>query len=252
MGRDNVHSSRIEWQGRAHIDRGWAAFVGTTGDNRPHAHHALQVVVALTTPITVLTPTGELQVVTAAVVPSDVVHALVPSDARVGLLYVDAESAYARAFDRANSSILTPPIADMARLRHALTQAAQGDRFGFDAAMAELALAHTPRIEDARVHAVLDRLIAGADLNVSVHDIAAWAHLSPSRFAHRFRAHTGMPVRPFLRWLRLQRAAAAITVGRSVTDAAHAAGFADTAHLTRTFQRHFGINPRVFGALARR
>lgn len=247
-----MKSSGIVWQGRAHIDRGWAAFIGTTGDNRPHAHHALQVVVALTGPITLLTPTGQLQVDTAAVVPSDVVHALAPSVAPVGLLYVDAESVYARAFDRVDSSIQTPQKADMARLRHALMQAAQGHRSGFDAAMAELTTAHTPRMEDHRVHEVLDRLIARADLNISVHDIAPWAHLSPSRFAHRFRAHTGMPVRPFLRWLRLQRAATAITAGQSVTDAAHVAGFADTAHLTRTFQRHFGINPRVLGALARR
>ena len=30
--------------------------------------------------------------------------------------------------------------------------------------------------------------------------------------------------------------------GASLTDAAHGAGFADSAHLSRTFRRMFGIN----------
>ena len=44
-------------------------------------------------------------------------------------------------------------------------------------------------------------------------------------------------------WLRLERAVAVFAAGGSLTDAAHAAGFADSAHLSRTFRRMFGLAP---------
>jgi len=42
-------------------------------------------------------------------------------------------------------------------------------------------------------------------------------------------------------WLRLMRAVERFAAGASLTDAAHEAGFADSAHLSRTFRRMFGI-----------
>jgi AraC-like DNA-binding protein len=51
-------------------------------------------------------------------------------------------------------------------------------------------------------------------------------------------------VRRYVLWLRLQRAVAALSSGRSVTDAAYAAGFSDAAHLSRTFRRMLGCPPR--------
>jgi AraC-like DNA-binding protein len=50
-------------------------------------------------------------------------------------------------------------------------------------------------------------------------------------------------LRPYLRWLRLQRAARELVSGRSVTQAAQVAGFADAARLTRTFRRMLGATP---------
>ena len=44
-------------------------------------------------------------------------------------------------------------------------------------------------------------------------------------------------------WLRLQRAASSLQAGLSITDAAHEAGFADAAHLSRVCRRMFGIAP---------
>jgi len=69
---------------------------------------------------------------------------------------------------------------------------------------------------------------------------------------HVFTRSVGVPLRPYVRWLRLQRAAAELTTGSSVTDAAHAAGFADAAHLTRTFREMFGATPSAIAARARR
>jgi transcriptional regulator GlxA family with amidase domain len=93
-----------------------------------------------------------------------------------------------------------------------------------------------PRIERAvaRVRSHLDRI-------VPLREIAASVHLSPERFRHLFLAQTGVRFRAYVLWLRLEIALAAYVQGRSLTDAAQAGGFADSAHLSRTFKKMFGI-----------
>jgi len=46
-------------------------------------------------------------------------------------------------------------------------------------------------------------------------------------------------------WRKLTRAMVAIGSERTIAAAAHAADFADAAHLTRTFYQMFGIAPSV-------
>ena len=81
-----------------------------------------------------------------------------------------------------------------------------------------------------------------AELPNTLSQFAKEAALSPSRLRHRLVEIVGMPFRPYLRWLRLQRAMKFIAGGASLTEAAYAAGFADGAHLSRTMRRHFGIS----------
>lgn len=231
------------WRGKAHIGAGWAAFLGSTGDNRPHAHHALQVIAAFGPPVTLWTPLHGAQSVTLAVVPSDARHALLPSSTQVGLLYIDAESTLGRSLHHSTARDGSLSTASMAALQDAFECVTRGELGGWEVLLGQLALGTHQRLEDARISDVLDRLQSIPDLALPSFEIAAWAHLSPSRFAHRFRSYTGMPLRPYLRWLRLQRAASAMAHGTGATDAAHAAGFADAAHFSRTFQRHFGIRP---------
>ena len=99
---------------------------------------------------------------------------------------------------------------------------------------------------DYRVKRVLRALpnrLADAD-TVSLDAVAASVGLSPSRFMHLFTMSVGVPLRPYVLWLRLQCGAGELARGRTVTDAAHAAGFSDAAHFTRTFRRMIGATPR--------
>ena len=79
--------------------------------------------------------------------------------------------------------------------------------------------------------------------DVSLQTLAGIAGLSPSRFMHVFTESVGVPVRPYILWLRLQRAACDLMEGASVARAAHHSGFSDGAHLTRTFRRMLGTTP---------
>jgi AraC-like DNA-binding protein len=78
------------------------------------------------------------------------------------------------------------------------------------------------------------------------HSLAALARrtqLSPGRLMHAFTESVGIPLRPYLAWLRLQRAAGAIVSGMALSQAALSAGFSDAAHMGRTFRRMFGAPP---------
>ncbi len=85
--------------------------------------------------------------------------------------------------------------------------------------------------------------IAPPEADLSLAALAARARLSPGRFMHAFTATAGIPLRPWLRWLKLERAGAGIAAGLPLGEAAHGAGFSDAAHMTRTFRRMFGVTP---------
>ena len=65
--------------------------------------------------------------------------------------------------------------------------------------------------------------------------------LSESRFLHLFSQELGITWRPYLLWRRMMCAIQAIINNSSATEAAHLAGFSDSAHLSRTFRTTFGM-----------
>ena len=73
--------------------------------------------------------------------------------------------------------------------------------------------------------------------------LAARVHLSPSRFRHLFRSEMGISVQGYLRWQRLSATLSTSARGVSLTEAAHEAGWADSAHLARVFRATFGVQP---------
>jgi AraC family transcriptional regulator len=101
-----------------------------------------------------------------------------------------------------------------------------------------------PRIATARSLVTQQFLV---EQSHPITSLATSAHLSPSRFRHLFRSEVGMSVQSYLRWRRLYAALRATSYGVSLTEAAHTAGFADSAHLTRVCRATFGIPPaRIF------
>jgi AraC-like DNA-binding protein len=96
---------------------------------------------------------------------------------------------------------------------------------------------------DPRVSRSIEWIRAGREQGIIVGEIAAGVDLSESRFSHLFTEHVRVPVRRYLLWLRLRDALHLLAAGGSLTETAHEAGFADSAHLTRTFRISLGIAP---------
>jgi AraC-like DNA-binding protein len=78
----------------------------------------------------------------------------------------------------------------------------------------------------------------------SVREAAALACLSPSRFRARFAEEVGLPFTRYRLWRRMAVVMRTVEAGGSLTEAAHAAGFASSAHLSTTFRRMFGLSAR--------
>lgn len=107
----------------------------------------------------------------------------------------------------------------------------------------------TARLHPAVAH-VLRTVPARLDNgSIRLHDLAREVHLSESRLTHVFSAELGLPFRAYVRWLRVQRAVELLAAGHSLTEVAHRAGFADSAHLTRVCRRMFGAPPSLFSGI---
>jgi len=78
---------------------------------------------------------------------------------------------------------------------------------------------------------------------LTLEQVASEVFLSPSRFRHLFVEQTGLALRPYILWRRFLRVWELLMAGESLSSAAHSAGFADAAHLTRTSRRMFGFPP---------
>lgn len=225
----------------------------------PHAHHAIQLTFLLEGAYEIgLADSGLSGPVTA--VGSDVPHRFRARGA-VAFLFVAPESAAGRAISanylggRAWADLTAPLAGELEELRRCFAGLADERellRTG-QGVTARLAGAATAPLPDARVLSMISYAQNALTDNVTLKLAAAEACLSDSRARHLFAMHTGLPFKSFVLWLRLQRALALYVDGRSLTEAAHGAGFADSAHFSRTFRRTFGLpaNQLRFGPLAR-
>lgn len=98
-------------------------------------------------------------------------------------------------------------------------------------------------ISDERILRATAYIRSHLESPLTLEDVAAQAFLSPSRFRHLFVEQTGMALRPYILWRRFLRVWELLMAGESLSTAAHRAGFADAAHLTRTSRRMFGFPP---------
>ena len=220
-------------------------------ESAPHAHHTIHLVLARRGDVRVRVGDAEYSAPGVLTAP-DVVHAVGAADRIVVLAFWDPESvdgASLRATFDTDLRLISQ--AERLELLDGLPDApGRDDLDGFMTRARDTLAApmSRPRMHP-RVRRLLTVLKDDVDVDTSLEALAARVDLSPSRLMHVFTESVGIPLRPYLLWLKLQRAATSIVNGVPLTDAAHEAGFADSAHMTRTFKRMFGMTP---SALQRR
>jgi len=215
----------------------------------PHSHHAVQVTFALEGRFQLQAGNYMVDTPVAAVAP-DVRHAFTAAGT-VAFLFIEPESAAGRAVIRRlfSKRRLTSVDADLFGGLPDQLLAIFRERQATDAALVAIGRALVSRLAgeveigapDERIRKVVAWTHSQLATPVRLADAAAVAGLSPDRLRHVFVKDTGLPFRTYVLWLRLLKAVEAFSRGESLTSAAHLAGFADSAHLSRTFRRTFGV-----------
>jgi AraC-like DNA-binding protein len=98
---------------------------------------------------------------------------------------------------------------------------------------------------DERASRVADLLRTTLPADLDMAALAELAGVSSTRLVHLFAEQYGVPMSSYLLWAKMRRAVSLIQSGRSLTDIAQDTGFADSAHLSRTFQAFYAIKPSV-------
>jgi AraC-like DNA-binding protein len=218
-----------------------------------HSHHAIQLCLPLDGTAQFQTG-GDAQWVTyfGALISPDVAHAFQAPGHVVANLLFEPESMLGRSLlSKYHHQPITPLTAAQVAafvgpLRDAyfngaddLTLSALAQRT--IAAFAGVTIERTAI--DHRITEAIREIRNRIDEPIVLSKLAHQFGLSPGRFRHLFVEETGVSLRAFVLWERLNRALSLGFSGGSWTEAAHAANFADSAHLSRTSRRMFGFAP---------
>jgi AraC-like DNA-binding protein len=216
-----------------------------------HKHHAIQATLSLGGWFTISTRDALMRD-EAVIVAADTEH-LFDAEGLVATLFIEPESNIGRAVKsrfftgRQVASIPLESLDDFpgriaAEFRHPSRDDIALANLGRDLIMS-LGTGVAVDQPDLRISKVIDWISREIDGPISQSDAVAIGDLSASRFRHLFVEQTGLPFKTYVLWLRLTRAVKGYAAGATLTQAAHQAGFADSAHLSRTFRRMFGIAP---------
>ena len=212
-----------------------------------HAHHAIQVVFNLGGWFELSTAGSPPTPGDVVAVAADAPH-LFRSEGRTAILFIEPESRAGRAIGSGlfqGATIVTAPdpsAENLIRLR-----ACQADPRDLEAVgralISGFAAEAGADVVDPRIARVLAWAATRIEGPVGLAEAADEVGLSPGRLRHLFVEQTGLPFRTYLLWLRLNLAVERVVAGASLTEAAHEAGFSDSAHFSRTFRRMFGLQP---------
>jgi len=213
-----------------------------------HKHHCVQLVMALQGELRIRSgPRRKWISCGAALVRPDALHEIDATGVPLLLAFVDVESELGSALLRTISvEILVVEDATVASWRRHL-----GDPAILTAALVEPWVRNhlLPERQEPKLHPAVRRVLRAIRHEIETRDdfplerMAEIGGLSPSRFMHVFTKSVGVPLRPYILWLRLQMACGEMMNGATIAAAAQRAGFSDVAHLNRTLRRMMGMTP---------
>jgi len=228
----------------------WPPLLATRGPGTRtalHAHHAIHLLAAVRGELRVRSgPRVRWHSSPAVVTAPDTPHAISAEGTDVLIVFLDPESEAGAAL---RAVLPREPVSLEPSVRDSLLSIEPSELLGSESVQwtdrlvtAVGGVSRPPHPIHPSVRRLL-RLLRDPHAPRSLAALAGLVGLSPGRLMHVFTESVGIPLRPYLAWLRFQRAASAIVSGCTMGDAAQLAGFADSSHMSRTFRRTFGTPP---------
>lgn len=205
------------WQGELWLATDYCLIAGSAGETGVHAHYPHQLLIASSCEVEALIDGVPARGPVLSIT-SGQPHAIIATGQPTLTLYAE------------------PLAFDLPGLRQLCRQT------GPDAKRLIAALATLPRrpLQPRLAKALLRMRQLDADA-LPAAEIAREAALSLSQLERLFTGELGLSVRRLVLWQRLRFALQLALSGYSLTDAGATAGFADSAHLSRSIRQHFGI-----------
>lgn len=223
----------------------FAVRAATSTASTLHAPHGVGILVGLDNDVSVIEPGRPHVRGRVVVVPPHLRHAAACPGPTIGLLYDPETAPHVAGYSRLRGGafalegrLAARVCAAMAAHRASLSQPEVLDGLGRELAT-WFANASSRRDRDGRVTRVLEAL---RDPTANRRLVVARARISPAHLQALFVRDVGLPMRTFQLWRRLLVALGAFA-RLDATSAAHAAGFADLAHFSRTCRRMLGHSP---------
>ncbi|MGY4490410.1 helix-turn-helix domain-containing protein [gamma proteobacterium L18] len=205
------------WQGELWLGRDFCLIAGMAGATHAHAHYAHQILIACQGQAEVIVE-GQLHRGQVLLIDSGREHAMLAPRQPLITLYAE-------------------PLAFELQALHecCLTAGADLER------LAEQIENLPRRVLDIRLQKALERIRAVGDDALPADQLAHAAALSVSQLERLFTGSLGISARRLVLWQRLRQALKLALQGSNLTEAAMAAGFADSAHFSRSVRRQFGV-----------
>lgn len=234
-----MHASSTNW---LTLGQDRALYLGELPATGLHRHVTPVLLIGLSGRFAVRLADGTALYCYSALVDAGVEHVFDPCGERVALMYLEPDSSEARAlrplFRQAGPVIADPamrPVSKGSFERHL-------NAFDLETLLGAGCIG-MPQTLDARIARSLASLRAMADNAPNRGLLATEAGLSESRFNHLFRAEMGVSFRSYRIWSQLRATLEGYRYRGSLTDAALAGGFVDSAHFSRIFRQTFAMTP---------
>lgn len=102
------------------------------------------------------------------------------------------------------------------------------------------------RGDETRIQQSMGYIREHAATRLTVEELARRAAMSPSHFAHRFRAVARVSPMRYVKHVRLHEARSLLLRGARASEVAARVGYASASHFTRDFKSYFGVPPAEY------
>lgn len=225
------------------IEQGIALYIGSGIETDFHAHHALEFIFSIDQPFELQTASSKKETYGVLISPN-CKHKFIGKEGQYIFIFLDPERIQTTEMihffqlSPKKPVLYLPPINTIPSFEELVNFHFFEHTFGIQLQP------HAISAVEARILEAIDFIKSNLENEkLSLHKVSTKVYLSTSRFAHLFKEQTGIPFRKYILWCRMQKAVEVLLAGKNFTYAAHAAGFSDSAHFSRTCVSMFGVSP---------